>query len=327
MINQSINQPVNIASWNMYASEPEPYPEGARVKTLVTCPPVPPYAFLKAEHQYLFKLSCDWSPEQFWIEIFAYQLGAHMNISVPPTFVAYNSNNNQCAALIEWFLSSVETIKEESESGGDLCQQLIPDYDRDKGKQHNFQTISQICLSFQKKYPALSFNWIADWAKIFLFDALIGNTDRHQNNWGIILAREYNEIDASNNVINIRVTPAFDNGTSMGYEVLPSRFKHFETKRRMEIYVSKGKHHMKWELNDAHGMQHGEMLSQLISIYPETHQIMLDCLLGVDNAVFEKILNNLIKFDIPIKLTPERANFMLQLINFRYKRLLSGLGK
>lgn len=182
-----------------------------------------------------------------------------------------------------------------------------------------------LCLNFQKKYPTLNFNWIVDWAKIFLFDALIGNTDRHQNNWGIILAREYNETGAP--VINVRMTPAFDNGTSMGYEVLPRKFEHFKTKRRMETYVSKGRHHMKWELSDTHGMQHSEMLSKLVSIYPETHQIMLDCLLRVNNEIFEKILNNLIEFELPIKLAPSRADFMLQLIDFRYFRLLRELGQ
>jgi hypothetical protein len=48
-----------------------------------------------------------------------------MNIPVPPTFVAYNARDNQCAALIEWFLCSTGIIKEESESGGDLCQQFL----------------------------------------------------------------------------------------------------------------------------------------------------------------------------------------------------------
>jgi hypothetical protein len=29
--------------------------------------------------------------------------------------------------------------------------------------------------------------WLELWVKMFTFDALIGNTDRHQNNWGIIV--------------------------------------------------------------------------------------------------------------------------------------------
>jgi hypothetical protein len=52
MIIQPADQPVNIASWNM--DESEPYPEGARVKTLVSSPLSPPHTFLKGEHQYLF---------------------------------------------------------------------------------------------------------------------------------------------------------------------------------------------------------------------------------------------------------------------------------
>lgn len=321
---QSSDQPVDVTFWGE-KEEFEPYPEGARVKTLVYAPTQPTFAFLKGSHQYLFKLSRDRCPEQFWNEIFAYRLGLEMGVSVPPAFVAYDDNTNQSAALIEWFLSLTGSIREDSESGGDLCQQMISNFDRDKGKQHNFETLSQICLNLQEKYPSFNFDWKTYWAKAFLFDALIGNTDRHQNNWAIIRAWEYSEIERAYSIKAIRFSPVFDNGTSMGYEFTADKFKHFSDKRRIEVYVSKGRHHIKWGLDDIQSMQHSEMLIKFTAIYPETREIMLDCLNRVNLETFEKILHDLTKFDVSVKLTPERANFMLKLLAFRHQRLLNEL--
>ncbi len=68
----------------------------------------------------------------------AYRLGSQMTVPLPPAFVAYDCNENQAAALIECFLLPGER----STPGGDYCQRHIPDFDRKKGKQHNFETVS-----------------------------------------------------------------------------------------------------------------------------------------------------------------------------------------
>src|SRR6266498_2244439 len=101
---QPIDQPVNVTDW-LQDEEFAQYPEGARDKTLLYCPNPSPFDFLKADHRYLFKRSSPRYPEQFWTEILAYRLGAHMDIDVPPAFVAYDSKKNQSGALIEWFLN------------------------------------------------------------------------------------------------------------------------------------------------------------------------------------------------------------------------------
>ena len=59
------------------------------------------------------------------------------------------------------------------------------------------------------------------WAKILLFDCLIGNTDRHHENWGII-------IDSTNEK---RFAPAFDNGIALGFRELPEAFTDFDHHR------------------------------------------------------------------------------------------------
>lgn len=152
---QSIDQAIDVSNWRR-DEEFAAYPEGARDKTLLYCPSPAPYPFLREGHRYLFKRSSPRYAEQFWVEILAYLIGQAMNISVPPTFVAYDSKENQSGALIEWFLNPITATENESYiPGGDYCQQYIPDFDRKKGGKHNFETVSKIFIDLNNKHPNL----------------------------------------------------------------------------------------------------------------------------------------------------------------------------
>ena len=59
------------------------------------------------------------------------------------------------------------------------------------------------------------------WARIFAFDALVGNTDRHQENWGLLWSN-------TGGIPRVRFSPAFDNGTSLGHEITEAALPNFE---------------------------------------------------------------------------------------------------
>lgn len=313
---QLSNEAVDIAIWRREEEFAE-YPEGARDKTLVYCSIPESHRFLSAGKRYLFKRSYSRYKEQFWVEIFAYKLGSKMGITVPPAFVAYDSKQNQSGALIEWFLKQDGTNNEIYVPGGDYCQQYISDFDRKKGEKHNFETIVEIFNDVSVSSLLFKFNddWKNYWAKTFVFDALIGNTDRHQDNWGIIMSPNHGKI---------YISPVFDNGTSMGHEIYLDKFD-YHNDERIKKYIENGRHHMKWELNDAVSMGHLEMLKKLVAKFSETQQTMLTCLRAVNDEIFKSILDDLIAFDVPVRLSAERAAFMLKLLQFRHRQLLSGL--
>jgi len=313
---QSSTEAVDVADW-LRDEEFAEYPEGARDKTLLYCPSPSPYGFLRAGHQYVFKRSSPRYDEQFWMEIMAYRLGVQMGVLVPPAFAAYDSKKGQSGALIEWFLDQVDSFGyEDYVPGGDYCRQYIPDFHRKKGEEHNFETIVRIFEDLREKYPNFLEDWKTYWAKAFAFDALIGNTDRHQDNWGIIRNPSNDEI---------RISPVFDNGTSLGHEITFGKFKSFDDVNRLKQYVKSGWHHMKWTLSDTEPMGHLELLKKLATEHPETRQVMLDSLKMVNIEVFRVILEGLVAFDVPVRLTAERANFMLKLLQFRHQRLLNEL--
>ncbi len=311
---QPYDQPIDVIDWAM-VEEYAQYPEGARVKALLLCPESQSFKFLRANHRYLFKQSSHNYPEQYWMEIFAYYLGMAMRVPVPPAFVAYNSSNGKTAALIEWFLFS---NTEESISGGDFCTRYIPNYDRKKGTQHNFQSVIKIFSDLESENN-VNLNWIEYWAKTFVFDALIGNTDRHQDNWCVIE-------DKHNNNKLIRIGPVFDNGTSMGHEILKEDFQKYDDKKVLDRYIAKGWHHMRWAVEEKQP-KHRELLIRFLQAYPEKKSTLLDCLAPINEDLLKSIFINLIKFDVPVQLTADRADFMLKLVARRQLLLIEELDR
>lgn len=162
------------------------------------------------------------------------------------------------------------------------------------------------------------------WAMAFTFDALIGNTDRHQDNWGIIITPSHS-VGTSDE--QMRVSPIFDNGTSMGHEISPNKFQHYQDDANLEKYISKGWHQMKWGINDTASLGHIEMIKKFTIKYPETRGLILECLKWINYDTLKSTLDTLTTFDVPVKLSAERAAFVLRLLQLRHQRLLHELEK
>ncbi len=301
-----VTEIVDITSWQKDDTYGGVHPFGSRDKGSVFSPVNPKYCFIKSDHRYLFKESREHFPWQFWMEVIAFNVGKLMNVVVPPAYVGYDSSTNTYAALIEWFYNEKKQVHFH---GGDIVINLIPDYDRHRGSQHNWLTIYNWEQIDRKK------ELIKHWAKLFIFDAFIGNTDRHQDNWGIIGSKvsetEYNIEEFS---------PAFDNGTSMGYEILERNLSKYNDNNKLNEYIMCGTHHMKWSLDDKRRLSHIDLIRKFISQYPESKTIMNDCL-SFDICDLWNILNTLSQIDISIPLSNDRINFIFMLFEKRYNEL------
>ncbi|RQS43943.1 HipA domain-containing protein [Burkholderia sp. Bp8986] len=285
------------------------YPEGAREKSAFFPPAVLPFEFLKPGRRYLFKLSDERYPEQFWAEVIAYIVGCRLGVEVPPAYVAVHRQRQTCGALIEWFfVDGHQTFI----AGGNRLQRLLPTYDRKKGEQHSFQLVQRACHGAAR--DGLLGDWLMYWARAFLFDALIGNTDRHQDNWGFL------QSDLPDGTIEERLSPLFDNGTSLGMERHIPHVAGWDDNRCVS-YLNKGRHHMKFLSDDVQRCQHYDMVERVatmdVALKAEMRRMMDEfSLRDVEQAIAE-----LGKLELPLTLTKERASFTLRLLSFRYKRL------
>jgi hypothetical protein len=233
-----------------YNWEPDPeydgfFPKGARSKSVFHSSGEVLHDFLIPNYRYLFKESIERHPAQYWSEIVAYRVSQFLDVNVPPAFVATYKDNQTgrvvSGALIEWFYDTKNPSFLEYKEAGDFLSLMRPGFDRKKGKDHNFQDNVWFlnALSKHDKF-IMSKHWLAEYLSMFLFDIIIGNTDRHQDNWGVIIEKT----DTKKG--KVRLSPAYDNGTSLGYEILDDKIPQFITNAQQRLaYIYRGKHHIK----------------------------------------------------------------------------------
>jgi hypothetical protein len=303
----------DVADWEQDA-EFGVFPQGARAKDAVFAPVLPPEPVLVRGKRYLFKRSKRSYPDQFWGEVIAYRVGCLLGVPVPPAFAALNSQTGHCAALIEWFYDDgVERFM----MGGDFLHRIQPDYDREVGTKHNLGHI-EILMRALWGIGVRVMNWRQWWVDALVFDALIGNTDRHQDNWGLIFKPRPGKLDAC------RMSPLFDNGTSLGHERFLERVRNWSD-ADLDRYVRRGTHHVKWSLTDVPAINsHAALLRHAALAWPQTIETTRNRL-NFDPESLASCCADLVNLPTPVPLSAGRMAFVQRLLKRRHQLLIETL--
>ena len=300
--------PFDVATWAPDAQFAV-FPVGARAKEAFFAPD-DIGGVIKPGRRYLFKRSKKSYPDQFWGEVIAYRVGCLLGVKVPPAFYAFNSDTHVAGALIEWFYDPTELYV----PGGDYLVRLQPDYEREVGEQHNLEHIRALLQALTQR-KRLEEDWRLWWVDALLFDALIGNTDRHQDNWGIVFGIP----KAPGELRPARLSPLFDNGTSLGHERFPDRIADWQQKD-YDRYVSKGTHHVKWRLDDPVD-SHVGLLTKAIEAWPHTREIARARLHQTSADEVAGCFTDLLQLPGPNPLTQQRFDFIVRLLKTRFQKL------
>jgi hypothetical protein len=306
---------VDVAAWRKADMEGG----GARGGAWLIAPPESPFEFLAPHHAYFLKPPIDRSPSQHWNELIAHRLGTCIGIEVPPTHAAYNSLTREAGALSESFLRPRPSVKETLLSGREVLK-LLEGKSKDKRVQrlHNFGAISS-WITFLERNRLTNVDWREHWSKAFLLDSLLGNTDRHPDNWGAIAVEgPFGR--------TLRPAPSYDNGTSMGYEFPEDRLPELVDPSWLMKYVYRGTHQMFWRETDAKRLSHPLFLKRFFNEFPEQRAGIMSRLRIADRTV-ERIVNELTTFRGPQPLSRQRADFMIRLIKFRRDHLVALLSQ
>ena len=210
------SQFIDITSWNLseQGETGAMYGEGALSKFLLKG---------KKEQQWMFKETWHRTKNgydeeikhQYWSEIVAYLLSRYMKVYVPETHIGYYGNHPSgeisffVGALSKWFVNDNTLFV----CGSEILQNLFADKNKDyteKGCtfQDSVYATAEFVASIQNddtvsKEKRLVFE---QWASMAIFDIVIGNTDRHHENWGILKSKE-----------GSKLAPVYDNGVSLGF--------------------------------------------------------------------------------------------------------------
>jgi hypothetical protein len=300
---------VDVSGWA--ADEDNPiFPVGSQPKKLLVCPEDNDFPGLISGHRYLFKKAEGWQAGQLWAEIFASQFSHALAVDVPPAFVGRDADGT-FGALIEFFFGyPKEEAPDRFFHASDLLQRSL--IDKKRGRPHSLRSNLNICRALG---IADAREW---WAKTLVFDALIGNTDRHPDNWGF-LARVDKDRQRT-----FRLAPAFDNGTSLGYERTEQSISQPWGDVRLAAYVDRGTHHCSWIRSDDRPAQHAKLVEALVLNYPDTSQTARN-MIRFDPARVTEITEALCQVDCALAFTKNRARFVEHLINARQRKLMAVL--
>lgn len=133
--------------------------------------------------------------------------------------------------------------------GDELLAGHVIGYDRDKVFRHSSHSIHNIVEAVTKVFPneTLRQAQLSRLAGFLVLDALIGNTDRHHQNWGLL--RRTTETGA----IEHEIAPSFDHASSLGRNEPAASMSRRLREGRVLDYARKGRGGIFWFSSDQKG--------------------------------------------------------------------------
>jgi len=297
-------------------------PIGKRIKKVVLHP--------QTFDLYYFKEPKEKYPWEFWNEIIAYKVGVKLGFNVLKYEPAILDGSGGCLSK-----SMTEDFTQELIHGQQLLLRIYPEFETKKGTDHTFQLVESFFKSLNEDEHKLIIN---DFINMLVFDSIIGNRDRHQQNWAII--REIKIQVRPNKYFGlkkntklpiitrtVRFSPLFDNGNCLAYNIIEENLDSFITDdNRLEKYLfgEKAVSHLKWF---GAPMPHIELLKHIAKIYPE---VVINSIEKVNECFNENIINDIVLnidngiifADNKFILSSKRKELVSKLITIRTNRLL-----
>ena len=148
-------------------------------------------------------------------------------------------------------------------------------------------------------------------AEYLTLDALIGNTDRHHENWGYIKdARTSIEL----------LLPSFDHASSLGRELLDSKREMLLSRGKIEKYAERGKGGIYWSTQDKKAPSPLELVRRSVkdSHYKKVFVQAIKKLSELDRSSVCDIVNR-----VPARwMSPTAKEFAIELVNYNMNQLI-----
>lgn len=146
--------------------------------------------------------------------------------------------------------------------GNEILALRVTGYDKTKTFRQSDHTIENIEAAMRGLFDKNEADGIlTDLAGYMVLDALISNTDRHHENWGLRL-----RVEAQSRVLS--VAPSFDHASSLGRELLDERRAELLSAQRIAWYVGKGKGGIFRDPDQRHGENPLRLVQVAARAYP-----------------------------------------------------------
>lgn len=308
-LQQDKHQVVDVTNWEF--DEEFPYfPQGNKPKRFLICPTPSPAPFLISGHRYIFKTPPDRRQQQIWSEVIAYEIGRMLQVPVPPAFIASAKNGQELGVLIEFFYGyQLQEPQPRLVHAIDVLEGMGRVVDLRVG---SLKQNIEACRLMKVV------RWREWWLETLIFDALIGNTDRHSENWGFLLFP-----GSKIGLGSPRLAPAFDNGTSLGWQTPEEKL--VEKCGEVHRFIEDGRHHYAWQ-NGLKGDQHIALVKHFVQNSDASSQACESMIQFTDHQI-DEIVRWASGFDVGLLFSEQRADFVKAQVVSRRDALKAALGE
>jgi hypothetical protein len=139
----------------------------------------------KSWPRHIAKVGDKWYPSESITEHLLNTIGIHLGLVMAESKLAMAGN--QLRFLSKYFLTKNERLIHGAEIiASYLEDKSFVDEIEDKKQESTFLTFQLVDQSIKKLFPTNYNHLMVELVKMYIFDAIIGNNDRHFYNWGVI---------------------------------------------------------------------------------------------------------------------------------------------
>ncbi len=215
---------------------------------------------------YIAKVGHKWYPNESITEQLMTRIGQMIGIKVADSQLMLAKG--QLRFLSKYFLNAK---KESLVHGSEIFSAYLEDEEFVKqvdeaDQTKDFFTFQTIRNALYEVYPENADKILTDFINMLLFDAIVGNNDRHFANWGVIENIE----DKSETAF----APVYDTARGLFWNKSESNLKpYLEHESKLDSYVNKSFPTTGW--NNKRNLNHFELLDLVVHNYPQNCDFIL----------------------------------------------------
>ena len=216
---------------------------------------------------------------ELWAEKIAAEVA--QSLDIPHAEVELAVCRDVRGSVSKSFLQTNEWLFHGNECMSDLfslmnfVEEQVPFYDTKKSYGQTDHNLASILAAIEQ------YGWDkADFAAYVLLDAVIGNTDRHHENWAWV--------QDQNAFVSPRLAPSFDHASSLGRELSDERRERLLMQGQAGSYSERAPGAIYWSEEGRQGPAPLQLVRLAVNEYPE---VFLPCLSKLSNLTEENILD------------------------------------
>jgi len=219
--------------------------------------------------------------------------------------------------------------------GNEILLAIDPNYPATSTGSRNFYRVSQHRLDVVSEILRLAkppLGWTPPpkhetgsqiFAGYVLFDAWIGNSDRHHENWALIIKRS----TAQDKDLRLYLSPTYDHASSLGRNESDAarrmRLQRRDPKYTVEAYATKCRSAFFDKVGDSKAMTTFQAAEKVAGIEPVASADWIEAIANVSLGVLEELFARI----PPNMISPTAIEFAIMVLQFNRNRLLSILEK